>query len=140
VHSVVPAAKLGQTVPVYDAKEQTLPPPVDELVGEFILPPSVKQPTAGDIMLLTVCCAEDLLALSLWLDKLTKTTAAKIPIIAITTKSSTRVKPFEYFFIFFIFSPALLDKFLYFIIFNLQTMPQFCNAQKLIHYKIIFST
>jgi hypothetical protein len=44
------------------------------------------------------------LALCLALFKLTKTTEAKIPIIAITTKSSISVKPFlQLFFLFFFF-------------------------------------
>jgi hypothetical protein len=94
-------------VPVYEPREHTFPAPVDVLVGAVISPPSVKHPTIAGITLFTVCIAEDLLALSLWLDRLTNTTAAKIPMIAITTRSSTRVKPLEYFFV-FIFSPLSL--------------------------------
>jgi hypothetical protein len=123
VQAIVPYVQLvlacvsrsGHVDPVKLDALQIFPAPVEVLVGACTLPPSNKHPMATLIELLTVCIAEALLALSLWLAKLTNTTAAKIPIIAITTRSSTSVKPapkyfrfgqalFSYFFI-FIFSP-----------------------------------
>jgi hypothetical protein len=55
---------------------------------------------AAACVLAEVALNEAALALSLALLRLTITIAAKIPMIAITTKSSTRVNPFLFVFIF----------------------------------------
>jgi hypothetical protein len=58
-----------------------------------------------------------ILALSLAEPRLTNTIEAKIPMIAITIKSSIRVKPF-FFFLFFFFFILLLPSFIFYY-FNL---------------------
>jgi hypothetical protein len=73
-----------------------------------------QQIIAAGVVLETVDLNEAILALFLALLKLTNTIEAKIPIMAITIKSSIRVKPF-FFFVFFFFIFHLPFHFLIFI-------------------------
>ena len=77
-----------------------------------------QQMIAAGVVLETVDLNEATLALFLALLKLTNTIEAKIPIIAITIKSSIRVKPFFFLvvFFFFIFHPPFYFINFYFLL------------------------
>ena len=95
-------AMFGQVL-VTVASEQIPPPAAGEVIVAEVL--SAHKIIAG-ITLATLERTEATLALSLALFKLTNTIDAKIPMMAMTIKSSIRVKPF--IILFFIFSPAFL--------------------------------
>ena len=102
----VPFIVVGKVDPTVEL--QISPPPVVCMVLESLS----QHITTPGCKLVTVDLKAAELALVLAPFKLTNTIEAKIPMIAMTIKSSIRVKPFLaflFFFVFFILSPAFPD-------------------------------
>jgi hypothetical protein len=97
-----------------DALQVGAPAALDVPAGHAVVVPASQLATFAALQLAATDLNSAILALCLADERLTNTIDAKIPMMAITIKSSIRVKPFFFLFVFFFFIFHRLSIFIFY--------------------------